>query len=460
MEGDMVSAEPTRQTSGGLLWIVIQAAAFALLILAAFSQIEAIFAPIAGMLICLAVIAWTLASLPLATPEGVAPLAWPARLLVSAGYAITQIWLGLVLAGALQAALLMVLSRFVDYYHPIWAVIAAMGIMLLLVMAALVLVIAVSAVICLLAFPRGGFLTRAALRNAIHDHWLAAAARQLPPALALGTALLCVLMVSVTMVSIGPIGETLNLPWHGDSVAMLMAFPMLPAALAGAGLALAAYRGLALGHARAAASGGASPSSPGQALLSALVALAVISGVTVNAYSLRTGLVAAFTLVPAVTLTVETDAAVRGWIGERMAEGDAPADIAAKLNEFGEWDSALPDQGLVELLPALAETYTADEDISCHFVVRADTLSDAEVAAVPAVADDEEAMPIKFCLRSYCWQPPLTRERESRAWLHSSHASSNPGWAERNTAATLSDKVPGPGGFCNADGTLADGYQG
>ncbi len=449
----MSSPDSTASGGGTIVSLVVQAVILAALFLAAFIQIEAIFASFAGIVICLAVIVWTLASLPLAAAEGVAPLAWPARLLVSAGYAIAQIWLGLVLAGALQAALLMVLSYFVDYYYPIWAVIAAMGMMLLLVMAALVLVIAVSAVICLLAFPRGGFLTRAALRNAIHDHWLAAAARQLPPALALGTAMLCVLMVSVTMVSIGPIGETMNLPWHGDSVAMLMAFPMLPAALAGAGLALAAYRGLALGHARAAASGGTSPSSPGQALLSVLVALAVISGVTVNGGSLRNGLVAAFTLAPAVTSTVATDTAVRGWIGERLAAGDAPADIAAKLSEFGEWDSALPDEGLVELLPALAETYTADEDISCHFVVRAGTLSEA-------VADDEEAMPIKYCLRTFCWQLPLTRERESRAWLFSSHASANPGWAERNTAATLSDKVPGPGGFCTRDGDLAESYQG
>ncbi|MDP6953764.1 MAG: hypothetical protein QGF53_13500 [Alphaproteobacteria bacterium] len=408
----------------------------------------------------LAVIAWTVAGLRPVTSEGAAPLTWPARLLISLGYAVAQIWLGLVLAGAVQAALLVLLSAISDHYHPIWAVIASDGLMLLLGAAVAVLAVAASAVVCLLAYPRGGFLTRAALRAAIHDHWTAAAARQLPPALALGTAILGVFVTATVMTGMDPIAETRNLPWHGDPLTMMAEFPMLPLALLGSGVALAAYHGLALGHAGAAATGGASPSGPLQLPLTVFVALAVLSGVYVNAGSLRTGLVAAFTLVPAIAPTVETDTAVRGWIGERTAAGDAPADIAAKLNEFGEWDSALPDQGLIELLPALAETYGADKDVSCHFRIRADMLSDVETAALPPAADDEAVLPVKFCLRSYCWQPPVTRERESRAWLFSSHASANPGWAEMNTAATLSDEVPGAGGFCTRDGDLAESYQG
>jgi hypothetical protein len=456
----MTASDSSASSSGGIVSLVVQAVILTALILLAFVQFEALFATAACLVIFLAVVAWTLASLPLATVSGVAPPTWPARLLISLSYAIAQIWLGLVLAGALQAALLVVLSAVSEYYHPIWAMTGGLGLEMLLYAAIAVVLIAASAVVCLLAFPRGGFLTRAALRAAIHDHWTAAAARQLPPALALGTAILGVIVTAAVMIGMEPIAETQNLSWHGDPVGMMAEFAMLPLALIGAGLALAAYRGLALGHARAAASGGASPSSAAQVPLTALVALAVLSGVYVNAFSLRTGLVAAFTLVPAISPTIETDTAVRGWIGERVAAGDAAADIAAKLNEFGEWDSALPEQGLVELLPALAETYGKTKDFSCHFVIRAGTLSEAEAAAVPAAEDDAEPIPIKFCLRSYCWQPPVTRERESRAWLFSSHASANPGWAAQNSAATLSDEVPGPGGFCTRDGDLAESYQG
>lgn len=456
----MTSSDATDFGTSGIVSHMVQAVLFSALILLAFTHLGAMFAVPACGLLFLAVIVWTVVGLPPVTTEGAAPLTLHRRLLISLGYAIAQTWLGLALAGAVQAALLVVLSVVSDYYHPIWAVSGSDGLGLLLVAALAVLVVAASAVVCLLAYPRGGFLSRAALRAAIHDHWTAAAARQLPPALALGTAILGVFVTAAVMIGMEPIAETQNLPWHGDPLAMMAAYPMLPLALLGSGVALATYHGLAFGHAGAAASGGASPSGPLQLPLTALVALAVLSGVYVNAFSLRTGLVAAFTLVPAITPTIETDTAVRGWIGERLAAGDAPADIAAKLNEFGEWDSALPDEGLVELLPALAETYTADEDISCHLVVRAGTLSEADAAAIPAIADDEAPIPITFCLRSYCWQPPLTRERESRAWLFSSHASANPGWAEKNTTATLSDEVSGPGGFCTRDGDLAGSYQG
>jgi hypothetical protein len=245
-----------------------------------------------------------------------------------------------------------------------------------------------------------------------------------------------------------------------DRMAMLTADPTLPIALVGAALCAAAYRSLLLGHARASTGLVTGSAWLGRAGLIVLILLMTALGTQKIALWVRTGVVAEHSLRPTMQLVYHTSAALRDWIDERVGAGETPVEIVTRLTEFGAWDSATPRTGLVELLPSLSDTFEEDADIACEVAVTAGGLSEVEAAALPSAASDSTPRPIKYCLRALCWQPPVTRKHDLGAGLVSSHASNNPGWFMRRFQSPVIDGALVPGGFCNADGSLADGYQG
>jgi hypothetical protein len=114
-------SKPLNAAMRGVIGFLIPTAVLAALFGLAFAKLHPGFALLIGLSALIAVIAWTLESLPLAVVDGKAVLRWPARFLPNIGYAIAQFCLALALFATVQGALLLALTQLDDAYAPIWA---------------------------------------------------------------------------------------------------------------------------------------------------------------------------------------------------------------------------------------------------------------------------------------------------------------------------------------------------
>jgi len=176
--------------------------------------------------------------------------------------------------------------------------------------------------------------------------------------------------------------------------------------------------------------------------------------------------------LPAITTSIETGKEIFEWIAVQHEEGAAIGDIADSLNRHGD-ESLLTDRrGLFGLLPeAASREFAGTRDDNCSVSLQAGTTEPAELAAIARKFGKERpdsgdrAVPggpflVKYCLKIAC--PSLANwEREPMWALYSSHPVDRPGWVHfYGVRPFFEGSQITPGGFCNADGTLADSYQG
>ncbi len=200
--------------------------------------------------------------------------------------------------------------------------------------------------------------------------------------------------------------------------------------------------------------------------------------------------------VLALSAGAHSGTALARWADGFQQSGRPEAEIVATINELGRWSPDAPGEGLARLLPDLVEDL--DEGTArwnCTVTVTAGTIDTAEREARPwpetsdqlthvvhdatrrfaeeidrreseseeAEEEDDEATPIppvRYCVRATCpgvlaWHAPDT------VALYSSHPSARPRWIFRAYADLLLEgREASPGGYCTAEGELADTYQG
>jgi hypothetical protein len=161
----------------------------------------------------------------------------------------------------------------------------------------------------------------------------------------------------------------------------------------------------------------------------------------------------------------EVSRATDAWIARQQTAGRDPADIASDLSSHGTWTTEGSGAGLPALFPEL------DEDLSdlglregCTVTIGAGV---ADNSALPAdgwlegyVAAFRPLPEVSYCIRLACPSPAVWQETPV-VILHSSHPSRNRSWAYNVHLDILgAGAAPEAGGYCTADGGLAESYQG
>jgi hypothetical protein len=180
-------------------------------------------------------------------------------------------------------------------------------------------------------------------------------------------------------------------------------------------------------------------------------------------YPVHFGVVAALSSVVGISPALATADAVETWVEEQRAEGKTGAEMAAILNEYGRWSEDTPDSGLPELFPDLkdslpATSYSGLE--SCSITLAAGVADPAAVSGVDWLEPEQAASDLRYCIRTAC-PSPVAWNAPDTVLLASSHASHNEQWMEYAFIDVFAQgRAPAPGGYCTADGKLADGFQG
>ncbi len=189
-----------------------------------------------------------------------------------------------------------------------------------------------------------------------------------------------------------------------------------------------------------------------------------------------------------ITGTLSRDALDR-WAGEQRRSGRSPAEIAGMINENGFWSPDAPTQGLARLLQSSdRDPDGADGAWRCPMTVAAGLVDAAELATAPwpdlpapRIKDRQSRSPsgtgdsggkdedadrnsasgaVRYCLRVACPSPVVWRAPDAIA-LVSSHPSARPDWMHPLYFDLSADGVAAvPGGYCLADGSLAESFQG
>ncbi len=131
-------------------------------------------------------------------------------------------------------------------------------------------------------------------------------------------------------------------------------------------------------------------------------------------------------------------------------------EIADTLNRVGYWTPEAPEAGLGSLVANASEMFPDN----CTVRITAGTLAPS-VQESRSILDAEAGEPeLKFCVVAAC-APPFTWSATPALLLITSHPSEAEGWQGYGYADVFANGVaPAPGGYCMADGSLADSYQG
>lgn len=208
-------------------------------------------------------------------------------------------------------------------------------------------------------------------------------------------------------------------------------------------------------------------------------------------WGLHVGFVAAGASAPALLAAQATAGALNDRaLGFQTAS--QPGDFAATVNAHGFWRPDAPEAGLAVFLPGFQDSVEVAGKLSpgCQIIVAAApaTAEDA-VRPMPDLPDwntlpldspnygasgdgnDAEMRsysarelspqpPLRYCVRVTC-PVPVTWNAEAAVALYSSHPSGRRDWLLNFYFDMFAvGRAPEPGGYCNADGSLADTYQG
>lgn len=192
-------------------------------------------------------------------------------------------------------------------------------------------------------------------------------------------------------------------------------------------------------------------------------------------------IVAGTASAPAMQAGFLTVGAVDDWSAKQVAAGRSIAEIAATINHGGHWSTAAPGRGLPELLPGLGADFAELElQRDCRIVVAAAPMdqgeldiewpvktgwegrsgANSEARDAAEIGKPYEPPSVRYCVKASC-ASPVTWNASPAIFLYSSHPTANINWTWLMYVDLLAEgTAPEPGGYCNADGTLADTYQG
>lgn len=157
--------------------------------------------------------------------------------------------------------------------------------------------------------------------------------------------------------------------------------------------------------------------------------------------------------------------ATNTWLDAQQAAGRDPAESAAELTEHGYWTVGGAPTGLPALFPELGTdlaglgmregcSVTLGAGVADNSALPAGSWLEAYVAAYRPLPD------VSYCIRIACPSPAIWHEGDT-VILHSSHPSRQEGWSYNLFMDYHgTGQAPGPGGHCNADGTLSVLYRG
>lgn len=191
-------------------------------------------------------------------------------------------------------------------------------------------------------------------------------------------------------------------------------------------------------------------------VLSGIVAGGWATTILVIAYPVHLGLVAALGPVAGLTSLTDSIEAVDFWIVEQRDAGRTTSEIAAELNTIGFWSPDQPNAGLATLVEDSESVFNAE----CSARATAAVTDPASHAASDWLPDEEMASDLKYCIVIAC-PSPVTWDAPPALLLGSSHESRATYWiGDLYIDLFAEGRARAAGGYCNADGTLADEFRG
>ncbi len=257
----------------------------------------------------------------------------------------------------------------------------------------------------------------------------------------------------------GDIGEVISI-WR-----LATEFPYLPISLLAAAVMLSVSRVSAVGKKRVAAlaraythgeTAGPALDVRARAVLGAAVAGGWAATLFVIVFPLHLGVVVALTSMVGIDSLTESAIAVESLIAERREAGVPVAEIATELNRVGAWSPDAPKEGLATLVED-AEYVFSDR---CGVRMAAGVASLLELAGSGQFPREQALSEVKYCIAVRC-ASPVVWEAPPALLLYSSHASQATYWQETIYLDLFAEgRAAAPGGYCTADGALADSFQG
>ena len=286
---------------------------------------------------------------------------------------------------------------------------------------------------------------------------------------ALTVALLCSMSIAGSVLILRPFLTQLHIGEEPSVLEMAGTFPFLPLGLLVVAAMLAIYRRMAFAcmssgailHAYTGTDGESPIPETGTAALAVLCVWAV--GIYAVLAPVHLAQVAEKSLIVGIPATLGAEEAIEEWAGARRVEGMTGAEMAAILNEHGSWNPDSPEAGLPTLFPDLREIMPVGNElgaVACSITVAAAATNPASVSDTDWLLPDQAESDLKYCVRTAC-PSPVAWDAPDTVTLVTSHASQNEEWVVTLFIDVFArGRAPAPGGYCTADGRLADEFQG
>jgi hypothetical protein len=136
--------------------------------------------------------------------------------------------------------------------------------------------------------------------------------------------------------------------------------------------------------------------------------------------------------------------------------GRSAAEIAAELNRIGSWSPDAPDAGLATLAEEPDRVFVD----TCSVRIAAGVTNSSVHGDSQGIPGAQEISDLKFCIAASC-ASPAPWDAPPALVVVSSHESQTPNWIKKHVFVDyFADGIAPPGGYCAADGGLADRFQG
>ncbi len=172
-------------------------------------------------------------------------------------------------------------------------------------------------------------------------------------------------------------------------------------------------------------------------------------------YMFHVGWVAAQSSVAGLRPLVKTIEAVESLVAAQREAGKSTAEIAAELNRIGSWTPAAPDAGLATLVEKPKRVFVD----TCSVRLAAGVTDPSAHGAFDWLPAEQAASELKYCIAVSC-ASPVRWEAPPALLLGSSHNSQAGYWLDSKFLDVFAEGTAPPGGYCTADGGLAEGFQG
>jgi hypothetical protein len=172
-------------------------------------------------------------------------------------------------------------------------------------------------------------------------------------------------------------------------------------------------------------------------------------------YPIHLGWVASKSSVVGLTPLVKTMEAVESSVTEQSEAGRSTAQIAAELNRIGSWTPDAPDAGLATLVEESDSVFVD----TCRVHIAAGAVNPSNHGDFDRHTAEQAASDLKYCIAVSCASPALW-DAPPALLLGSSHRSQAAGWSQTAFIDLFANGAARPGGYCTADGALANEFQG